>query len=112
MITKHEDLVKRIFETYGRLCPNAKIAVHVASLAYYHESRVIREGEYSARVVVVDPNDENKTLCVLASRSGNSPENALANFFYDFDGPIFKMLERSTTYKEHAEEVDALRKGI
>ncbi len=87
------ETTKRVFEFYARLCPQARIEIHVASASYMHEGRTIRDGEFSARVVVVDPTDTNKVVCVLASRDGRSPEGALLGLFDDFSGPIPKALK-------------------
>lgn len=98
------ETTQRVFEFYARLCPQARIEIHVASASYMHDGRTIREGEFSARVVVVDPTDIGKVVCVLASRDGHSPEGALRALFDDISGPITRALQGlgtvCTTYRD------------
>lgn len=126
------ETTKRVFEFYARLCPQARIEIHVASASYMHDGRTIRDGECSARVVVVDPTDTGKVVCTLASRDGYSPEGALRALFDDIRGPITLAIQGlgtvCTTYrdfvvvvlpkdgtrehKDMASSIDALRQEI
>lgn len=87
------ETTKRIFEFYSRLCPRATIEIHVASRSYMHEGNTIREGEYTARVVVVDPKDDRKVVCTLAAADGRSPEGALSCLLTGYKAPVTEALK-------------------
>lgn len=124
------EVTQRVFEFYSRLCPNVKLAAHICSSSYMHEGRIIREGEFVARVVVV--NSQDQTICVLAERVDSSPNAALNRLFDSCDGPIFQatsklgpvttefrdlvvvVLPKAGTrdYANHSDQVDSVRASI
>ncbi len=84
------DITKRIIEFYSRACTKARIGVHIVSASYIYEGRTIRDGEFIAKVVVVDHDNEDKVICTLAQKEGHSPQGALNALFDSYDGPIYK----------------------
>ncbi len=127
-----DEYTKRVMEFYGRACPRSRISVHIVSAAYLHEGRTIRDGEYTAKVVVVDPVNEDKILCVLAAKDGNSPNGAVAALFDSYSGPISKAVsgleeinatyvdlvvvklckEGTKIFVEHRDQIEKLRSCI
>ena len=75
------EVTQRVLEFYARLCPGSKISVHVASIMHDRDER--EAIQFVVRVVVEDPEDSGKVICVLAKREGRSPQDALLGLLGD-----------------------------